>query len=145
MEVDLNAFVVTVGSILTALVGLFIWLVKRTYSHTIPRLASTFEKSMEAQRNAAARLVEDFRESAKEQDRFFQEVIAEQNRVFRDELKEAREDARLQRQEFRDELREQRKDFTTELRHLASRMDALSDSYQAQARGNSAGDRNGPM
>ena len=70
--------------------GLIVWLVKRVFSHTIPRMSKDFK-----------------------------EALACQQAMFSDEMKVLREafaeEIKSQRQDFRDELHMQRQDFREEL------------------------------
>ena len=85
--------------------GLIVWLVKRTFSHTIPRLAADFKESMSAQ-------AEVFQEEMRAEREFFQGEI------------------RAQRQEFRDELASQREDWKKELSRLGDRIDLLTKTIR---------------
>ncbi len=84
---------------------LLAWLVRRTFTHTIPRLAS------------------DFKESLKSTNEFFKEELRTTRDDFRNELKE-------QRQDFQDSLKQLREDFKGEIQYLGQRIDRLSDAVR---------------
>lgn len=66
--------------------GLVIWVVKRVFSHTIPRLASDFKESLGSQQSIFAAQLELQRQD-------FKEVLSGQRQDFRDSLREEREQA----------------------------------------------------
>lgn len=89
----------------TGAMGLIVWLVKRTFSHTIPRLAGDFKESLEKQAEV------------------FQEEIHAQRDFFQDEI-------RNQRESFREELKLQREDLRIEINRLGERIDLLGDAVR---------------
>lgn len=67
-----------------AVLGLVIWVVKRVFSHTIPRLATDFKESLSQQAAAFMAQLETQRNDFKEQ-------LAYQRNDFREALREERE------------------------------------------------------
>jgi len=92
------------------------WLVRRTFTHTIPRLASTYENSLLSLREA------------------FERVTDKQWSAFREEMATFRAEAGAERKGFRDEMRAER-DVTREL------TEAINRNTQALVSG--AGDEGG--
>ena len=92
------------------------WLVRRTFTHTIPRLAQTYENSLLSLREA------------------FERVADKQWSAFREEMATFRADATSERKAFRDEMRAER-DVTREL------TEAINRNTQALVSG--AGDEGG--
>lgn len=85
--------------------GLLAWLVRRTFTHTIPRLAADFKEAMDRLLSFA-----------------------------RDELKatreEFRQEQREQRADFQNALKNLRDDFKSEIQYLGQRIDRLSDAVR---------------
>lgn len=103
MEDLIRPLEITLG--LTA-ITLLAWLIRRTFTHTIPRLAG------------------DFKEALQQQFAFFQKEMKEQRDLFKEELKEQRE-----------ALKELREDFKGEIQYLGQRIDRLSDSVRESKKG----------
>jgi len=94
-------------------IGLVAWLVKRTFGHTIPRMAGDFKEALDG---LTAR---------------FSEELRAQREEFRAELHVARE-------QFRAELAAQRADFKTELTGLGEKIEKLAkavDDLEDRIRG----------
>jgi biopolymer transport protein ExbB/TolQ len=83
-----------------AIILLVTWLVRRVFTHTIPRLA------------------DDFKESLKTQQGLFIEQLERQRQDFREALSE-------QRTDFRDSLREERDQLGRKLDRLAEAVETL--------------------
>ncbi len=81
MNPDVSFFVDLVGNI--GALGFIFWLVWRTTNHTIPRLAQSFEESVDKSRA-------DFREELKEQRVDFRNMLAEQRTFFADHMDQCR-------------------------------------------------------
>jgi len=103
--------VVEVTGFLTIL-SLVTWLVRRVFTHTIPRLAT------------------DFRDGLGKQQDLFSSALKEQQITFQDAL-------RLQREDFKEALKEERTDFKDTLReerdHMGKRLDRLTDAVERLA------------
>jgi len=67
-----------------ALITLVVWVVRRTFTHTIPRLATDFKEALSKQADAFSKQLEDQRED-------FKSVLAEQREDFKESLKEERD------------------------------------------------------
>lgn len=89
--------------------GLITWLVRRVFTHTIPRLAKDFKESLEAQQAT-------FTTALKEQQYTFQEALT------------------LQREDFKEALRDERTDFKEALHEererIGKRLDRLTDAVE---------------
>ena len=94
-----------------AIIALVTWLVRRVFTHTIPRLA------------------EDFKESLKSQQALFMEQLSSQ----RDDFKEALSE---QRTDFKDALKEEREQIGEKLDKLSEAVEALlaSNRYEHRPR-----------
>lgn len=79
-------------------IGLVVWLVKRTFSHTIPRLSADFK-----------------------------EALTEQASVFRDEIKQQRVDFREELRLHREELRDQLSRLTLQVQALGDTISILRE------------------
>jgi len=96
--------------------GLVAWLLRRVFTHTIPRLTTSFSASLDKQAV------------------IFREQLGEQQVLFQEELKQCRKDfsaeLRSQREYFKEQNAEERKMFF-------SRMDSLTAaiSYCARQQG----------
>ena len=108
MDYDVFRLMEVIGGV-TAL-SLLGWLVKRTFTHTIPRLATDFKESLSGITNH-----------------------------FRDEMRasreEFREELRAQRAEFAESLKQLREDFKGEIQYLGQRIDRLSDAVRERNKG----------
>lgn len=94
--------------------GLVAWLVRRVFTHTIPRLADQYQKSLERQQDL-------FTASLDKQQNIFQIALSEQRVDFKEALAQ-------ERQDFREALREERE-------QLGKRLDRLSDAVERLRRG----------
>ncbi len=90
--------------------SLLAWLVRRTFTHTIPRLASDFKESLQTATD------------------FFKAELKTSRDDFRAELKEQRED-------FQKSLEQLRADFKSEIQYLGQRIDRLSDAVRDRNKG----------
>jgi len=100
MQEDVFRVVEIIGG--ASALSLLAWLVRRTFTHTIPRLADDFKASLATVTN------------------FFKEELTASRNAFREELKE-------QRSDFQDSMRQLREDFRGEVQYLGQRIDRLSD------------------
>ena len=96
MEFGIFAQLLGVGGAIT-LIG---WVIKRVFTHTIPRLA------------------QDFKDSLKELQDMFQKSLEQQREDFRDELKRQRED-------FKDITREEREQWGRKIDRVAEGIERL--------------------
>ena len=101
-EIVVRIVEVTVGASAFTLLA---WLVRRTFTHTIPRLAT------------------DFKESLKTATDFFKEELRTSRDDFRSELRE-------QRADFQKSQAQLREDFKGEIQYLGQRIDRLSDAVR---------------
>lgn len=69
------------------ILGLLTWLIRRVFTHTLPRLANDFRSSL-------AKQGDDFREITREQQTLFQQVLQQQRSDFQDSLRDMRTDFR---------------------------------------------------
>jgi hypothetical protein len=92
-----------------AILVLVSWMVRRVFTHTIPRLAEDFKEALEAQNKA-----------------YFKHFESQ-----RDDFKE---DLRRQRDDFKEELRKQRGEFKEALKeereNVGRRLDRLTDAVE---------------
>lgn len=97
--------------------GLVTWLVRRVFTHTIPRLAEDYKKSLERQQDM-------FTAALDKQQEMFQTSLAQQRSDFKEALTQERSD-------FKEALREERE-------YIGKRLDRLSDAVErlAQREGN---------
>lgn len=99
------AFAEALGSI--GALALVAWLLRRVFTHTIPRLAKSFETALGVQ----------------------QELFHAEMKSCRDDF---REELKAQRSDFRTELVAQRKDFKEQIREeremFISRLDRMADA-----------------
>ena len=89
---------------------LLAWLVRRTFTHTIPRLAADFKESLQTATD------------------FFKSELKTSRDDFRAELREQRED-------FQKSLAQLREDFKGEIQYLGQRIDRLSDAVRDRNKG----------
>ena len=90
--------------------ALIAWLLRRVFTHTIPRLANSFEESLVRQQET------------------FQKQLYDQQQLFHAELSQCRND-------FRSELKEQRADFKEQIKEeremFIGRLDRMADAIQS--------------
>ena len=98
------------------ILGLMTWLVRRVFTHTIPRLAKDFKESLGNQAQI-------FKDEMQEQRSCFQSELGAQREEFKTEL-------RCQRDDFKTELRFQREEFKVELGKLGDRVDVLAEDVR---------------
>lgn len=72
--------------------GLVAWVLRRVFTHTIPRLASDFKDSLKQIQALFIQQQQDFREEMKESRAVFAQELHTQRSEFRDELKCEREE-----------------------------------------------------
>jgi hypothetical protein len=89
--------------------GLVTWLVRRVFTHTIPRLAADYKESLEKQQAI-------FTEHIDKQQELFQAALSQQRTDFKEALT-------LERTDFKEALREERE-------HIGKRLDRLSDAVE---------------
>lgn len=92
--------------------GLVTWLVRRVFTHTIPRLAKDYKESLERQQDL-------FTAALDKQQETFHEALALQRSDFKDALLQERTD-------FKEALREERE-------YIGKRLDRLSDAVERLA------------
>ena len=105
------ASVVEIAGYITVL-GLVTWLVRRVFTHTIPRLAKDYKESLERQQDL-------FTAALNKQQEMFQTSLTEQRSDFRESLSQERID-------FKEALREERE-------YIGKRLDRLSDAVERLA------------
>lgn len=82
MEVSITPLLETGGY--AAILALVTWLVRRVFTHTIPRLADDFKESLSKQHDMFAKQLEDQRED-------FKVALGEQRTDFKESLKQERD------------------------------------------------------
>jgi len=92
-----------------AIVGLVTWLVRRVFTHTIPRLA------------------QDFKESLIQQQNMFVDQLAAQREDFKVAMREQRED-------FKEALVQERDDFGKRLDRLTTAVEKMLSMYDRDRR-----------
>ena len=97
--------------------GLVAWLLRRVFTHTIPRLASDFKEALVSQQKLFSTELEQFRE-------LFTEEVTRQREDFKEEL-------RLQREDFKGELRRERETFANRLDQIKTVVDSLPYSLES--------------
>jgi len=103
--------VVQVTGFMTVL-GLVAWLVRRVFTHTIPRLAKDYKESLERQQQL-------FQTSLEKQQESFHSALERQRNDFKESLTQERTD-------FKEALREERE-------YIGKRLDRLSDAVERLA------------
>ncbi len=106
---DVGTIVQTAGGV--SAFGLVAWLLKRVFTHTIPRLAKDFKQALDAQ---AAVLTEELRNQRSLHEREY----SQQREDFRAELQQ-------QRNDFKDEMAREREFFAQQLQRLSTAVEHL--------------------
>lgn len=112
--VDYAAVAEALGSI--GAFALVAWLLRRVFTHTIPRLADGFQASLDAQSKL-------FQEQLKHQQQLFHDELAQCRSDFRNELKEQRED-------FKEQIKEERELFMNRLDRMADAIASLEKAIR---------------
>lgn len=112
--VNIGTIIQTSGSI--GAFGLIAWVLKRVFTHTIPRMAVDFKDSLESQSRTFASGLQTQRE-------MFEVEVIRMREDFRAELSQ-------QRQDFKDEIRRERDFFGQQLERLTQAINQLEQTLQ---------------